>query len=91
MVHGGKRMRSWVVAGFSVCVVYGTGASAQSDRLNITPQEHAACDNDAARLCSDAYPDENKLLDCMNAKRAQLTPRCSTTFDAGLRKRHIEM
>jgi len=66
-------------------------AFAEIDKFHITPEEHAACAQDAARLCSDAYPDEEKLLDCMRARHNQLTPVCSIAFRSGLRKRHIKM
>ena len=66
-------------------------AIAQVDKFQVTPEEHAACDDDAARLCSDAYPDEDKLLECMKARHDQLTPTCSASFRAGLRKRHIRL
>jgi len=85
-------MRLPAIIGLIVCAAFGSSpAFAQTDRLHITPEEHAACDNDAARLCSSAYPDENKLLRCMRSQREQLTPQCSDAFDAGLRKRHLAM
>ena len=66
-------------------------AFAQQNAYHITEQEKAACTADAERLCSSAYPDENKLLTCMKAAQAQLTPSCSVVFRAGLKRRHIAL
>lgn len=66
-------------------------AYAVRDKYNITPEEHAACDNDAKRLCSDAYPDEDKMLVCMKSKLGQLNSVCKIVFKTGLRKRHMRM
>lgn len=65
------------------------GAVAQSDPYRITSAEKAACTNDAIRLCSDAYPDENKLLSCMAENRASLTTGCAVVFEAGLKRRRL--
>lgn len=59
------------------------------DRLNITAEEHVACDSDAERLCMSAYPDESKLLTCMKQNLHQLTPVCLSAFEAGLKRRHL--
>jgi hypothetical protein len=59
------------------------------DKYQITDEERAACQNDAVLFCSMAYPDEDALLGCMKVVRPKLTPVCRTTFEAGLRRRHI--
>ena len=64
-------------------------AHAQPDPYHITAYEKAACTTDAIRLCSDAYPDEGKLLSCMAANRASLTGTCLAVFDAGLKRRRL--
>lgn len=64
---------------------------AVTDTYGITPQEHAACDADAVRLCSAAYPNEEKLIGCMATNRHQLSNVCQTTFASGLRKRHLSI
>ncbi len=66
-------------------------ASAAADKFNITAAEHAACDSDAERLCMSAYPDEDRLLDCMRANIHQLTPICLATFEAGMKRRHLSL
>lgn len=62
----------------------------QTDKYHVTDAERAACQIDATKLCSDAFPDEDALLACMKTKLVQLTPLCRTTFEAGLRRRGIQ-
>ena len=62
---------------------------AQSSKYHITAAEQAACFSDAARLCSDSYPDEDKLLSCMKQNQSVLSEGCATAFKAGLRRRHM--
>lgn len=67
------------------------GSMAAPDKYNVTPEEHAACDDDAARLCSDAYPDEDKLIACMRLNRSDLSRTCRSVFESGMRKRHLPL
>ena len=71
---------------FSLGVV---AAHAQGDTFHITPEEQAACMDDATRLCSAAYPDETKLLTCMRQNMHSLTGNCAVVFKAGLKRRHM--
>lgn len=64
-------------------------AFAQADPYRITSAEKAACTSDAVRLCSNAYPDEARLLSCMSQNRASLTTGCAVVFEAGLRRRRL--
>ena len=64
-------------------------AHAQSVSYNITPAEKAACTADATRLCFNTYPDEQKLLGCMEANKTSLTKSCFVVFNAGLKRRHL--
>lgn len=66
-------------------------ACAATEPLNITPEEHAACDDDAARLCSAAYPNETKMLGCMKVNLNKLSPICLATFKAGMLRRHLSL
>ena len=72
-------------------LVGGAAFAAPPDKLNITPEEHAACDGDAENLCAASYPDEGKLVACMKDKRLQLSPACATAFTAGLKRRHMPL
>lgn len=67
-----------------------TMAIAQTDKYQVTSEEHAACDGDAYRLCSDSQ-DQDQLLNCMRAHRPELTQGCRLVFNAGLKRRHLRM
>ena len=71
--------RSAIVASAVACPA---PAFAQSDPYEITEMEKAACTSDATRLCAASYPDEGKLLGCMLANKASLTPGCLVVFNA---------
>ena len=83
-------MRKTLVYSVLVCTLHGSCADAASDKYNITPAEHQACDTDAASLCGMAQ-DEDHVLGCMRTQRARLTAACRSVFEAGLRKRHISL
>lgn len=66
-----------------------TPAFAQ-DKFKVTDEERAACQGDAVRLCSGAYPDEDALLSCMKRNQSSLTATCRPVFMAGLRRRGLQ-
>jgi hypothetical protein len=45
-----------------------------------TPEQRAACEGDATRLCGQFVPDVQKITACMHAKRRYLSPRCRVVF-----------
>jgi hypothetical protein len=45
-----------------------------------TPEQRAACEGDAMRLCGDYVPDVQRVTACMHAKRSRLSPRCRAVF-----------
>jgi hypothetical protein len=47
-----------------------------------TPEEQAACQPDAFRLCGSEIPNIDHVTACMVAKRAQLSPECKRFFRA---------
>ncbi|HZN28337.1 MAG TPA: hypothetical protein VFB88_03160, partial [Xanthobacteraceae bacterium] len=51
-----------------------------------TPQQRAACEGDAMRLCGNYVPDVQRITACMHAKRSHLSPRCRAVF-GGARKK----
>ena len=67
----------------------GISAAHATDKYHVTQEERAACTDDAARLCSSAYPDEDKLLACLKMNRESLSSICLVAFDAGLKRRHL--
>ena len=66
-----------------------SSVQAQENKFAVTTEELAACQDDVVRLCSDAYPDQERILLCMRAKRSQLGAVCQKTFTAGLQTRHM--
>ena len=76
---------------FGLIVLSSVALAAPPHDLAITPAEHAACDGDAANLCADAYPDQDRLVACMKDKRHQLSPACAMALTAGLKKRHMPL
>ena len=45
-----------------------------------TPEEQAACQPDAFRLCGSEIPNIERVTACMVARRAQLSPECKRFF-----------
>jgi hypothetical protein len=45
-----------------------------------TPEEQAACQPDAFRLCGSEIPDIERVKACMVARRAELSPECKRFF-----------
>ncbi|MCC6775110.1 MAG: hypothetical protein IT537_00480 [Hyphomicrobiales bacterium] len=60
----------------------GSPAAAQG-----TPEQRAACQDDAMRLCGQFVPDVQQITACMHGKRRYLTARCRAVFDSGSKRR----
>ena len=52
-----------------------------------TPEQRAACENDAMRLCSEFGGDVQRITTCMSQKRRYLSPQCRVYFDGKRRSR----
>jgi len=52
-----------------------------------TPEQRAACEGDAMRLCGEFVPDVEKITACMARHRRQLSPACRVYFERGRRRR----
>ena len=74
---------------FAVVLACSVSAAHAADKYHVTEQERAACTDDAARLCSSAFPDEDKLLVCMKTNRDALSANCLVAFDAGVKRRRL--
>jgi hypothetical protein len=48
-----------------------------------TPEQQAACQSDAFRLCGNFIPDVQRTTACMSAKRRQLSAPCRAEFSKG--------
>lgn len=49
-----------------------------------TAQERAACTADVFRLCNSEIPNVGRVIACMKAKRADLSPACRLVLDRHL-------
>jgi hypothetical protein len=63
----------WLAAAFSVSMW-----PAASEAY--TPEQQAACSDDAFRLCSADIPDVDRVTACMVRKQDQLSPGCRVYF-----------
>jgi type II secretory pathway component PulL len=52
-----------------------------------TPQQRAACEPDAMRLCNQYLPDVQRTSACMSHYRRYLSPACRAVFSGGQRKK----
>ena len=52
-----------------------------------TPEQRAACEGDALRLCQQFVPDVARIQACMSQNRRYLSPRCRAVFDGGAKKK----
>jgi hypothetical protein len=51
-----------------------------------TPEQRAACEPDAMRLCNQYVPDVQRVSACMSHYRRHLSPACRAVFYGGQRK-----
>jgi hypothetical protein len=55
-------------------------AAAPAAAQQWTPQQRAACEPDAHRLCGQYIPDVERITACMNRNRRYLSPACRRLF-----------
>jgi hypothetical protein len=48
-----------------------------------TPEQRAACEGDAMRLCGEFVPDVQRITACMNQTRRYLSAPCRAVFTTG--------
>lgn len=56
------------------------GVSAGERGHSGTPEEQAACTPDVWRLCAAYIPRESRIVACLKANRAKLSPACRKVF-----------
>jgi hypothetical protein len=56
-----------------------------------TPEQQAACSDDAFRLCSADVPDVDRITACMIRNKAQLSPGCRVYFRSSGPERASEL
>ena len=59
-----------------------TGAAAQG-----TPEQRAACEGDAMRVCGQYVPDVPQITACMRRNCGSLSARCRAAMRCGKRRR----
>lgn len=64
-----------------------TFASSPALAQQWSPEQRAACEPDAMRLCQPYFPDVNNVRACMAHYRRYLSPACRAVFEGGARKR----
>lgn len=57
----------------------GAGAAERGQHSG-TPDEQAACTPDVFRLCAAQIPSESRIVACLKAKKARLSPACRKVF-----------
>jgi hypothetical protein len=84
-----SRRSPWLVLGLAtpaaialMTVLGSSPAAAQG-----TPQQRAACEEEARWLCSNYIPDVDAITACMVRKRHLLSPRGRATLGTGSKKR----
>ena len=76
------RQLMMIVAVLFGCLLMSFPSAAQG-----TPEQRAACEADAIRLCGDYVPDERRITACMSGKRRYLSPGCRRVFDSAKGRR----
>ena len=72
----------------AVAAVIGLALTAQpAAAQGGTPEQRAACEGDAMRLCNQYVPDVNRVSACMSQHRRYLSPRCRAVFHGGAKKK----
>ena len=64
-----------------------TFASSPATAQQWTPEQRAACEPDAMRLCQQYIPDVDRVRACMAHYRRYLSPACRALFEGGAKKR----
>jgi hypothetical protein len=70
--------KQWAAAGCLTLVL--AWAAASPAAAQGTPQQRAACEGDAYRLCGQFIPDEKTTAACLRRHRMGLSPGCRALF-----------
>ena len=63
-----------------------TVASSPAAAQQWTPEQRAACEPDAMRLCQQYVSDIGRVRACMSRYRRYLSPACRAEFEGGAKK-----
>jgi hypothetical protein len=75
--HATRRDPRWIIG---PAALLGVALMSLPALAQGTPEQRAACENDAMRLCQQYVPDVDRITACMSRHRAQLSPRCRAFF-----------
>jgi hypothetical protein len=83
MKIAGRRSQTWfllslVALGFALSASLPAQEASAQNRG--TPEQQAACQPDALRLCGDFVPDVDRITACMIKNRMRLSPPCRAVF-----------
>jgi hypothetical protein len=78
-----KTMLSTAATG---CFFLGLALIATPAAAQGTPEQRAACEQDAYRLCSQYIPDERRTGNCLSRNRVKLSPACRRLFSGRKRR-----
>jgi len=73
-------MRTIGTVALGLALIALSAAALPSASHAYTPEEQAACQPDAFRLCGSEIPNIDRVKACMVARRAQLSPECKRFF-----------
>jgi hypothetical protein len=76
--HGRLLTGLAMLAGLALAALAPSPAAAQG-----TPEQRAACQDDAMRLCGQYVPDVDRITSCMSRNRRHLSARCRRVFGGG--------
>jgi len=82
--HGSRRAPRWIAG---TAALLGLALMAASAGAQGSPEQRAACEGDAMRLCQQYVPDVNRITACMSRHRSQLSPACRRYFSGGKKLR----
>jgi hypothetical protein len=80
------RLRSRVITGFVALAGLALWLGWSPAAAQGSPEQRAACEADAMRLCQEFVPDVQRITACTSQKRRYLSPRCRVYF-GGKRRR----
>src|SRR6201994_575922 len=72
-----------VSAGLALASIAPSRVSAQG-----TPEQRAACEEEAKYLCANYIPDEQQITACMVRNVHSLSPKCRATFQTKKKAKH---
>ena len=82
--HATRRDPRWIIGPAALLGVALMSLPAGSQG---SPEQRAACEGDAMRLCQQYVPDVNLITACMSRNRSKLSPGCRAYFSGGKKKR----